>query len=164
MPTVYQAISPQAAKFAATLAPEIVLAQGTNFPVMGLAFDASADEFAYWRWRAIQYGSGNLALDIDWYAATGSSGTVIWDAAISAITPNVDTQDVETDTFAAISSVTDTHIGTTAKQLHRATIAISNLDSLALDDSVMLRLSRDAGDSMAGDAIVVGVTLSYSDS
>lgn len=166
MATVYQQFAPEEAQFLASAFPQIVKALGTNFPVSGLAFDAATDETAYWKWRAIRYGSGNITVDIDWYADTASSGDVIFDAAVAAITPNTDTQDVETKAFATVNSVTDTHLGTTGQRLHRATITISNLDSLADGDVVWLKLNRDAnaaGDTMTGDAIVTNITLSYSD-
>lgn len=166
MATVYHLLSPEAAQPAATLFPEFVLNQGTNFPVSGLAYDAAADEFAYWRLRAAEYGSGNLTLDIEWYADTAVSGDVVWAAAISVLTPNTDSQDIETDAFATANTITDSHLATTGKRLHRATITISNLDSLAADDIVTVQIFRDANnasDTMAGDAVLVAATLSYSD-
>lgn len=159
-------LSPENAQYLASAFPAYVKANGTNFPVSGLAFDAASDEAAFWRFRATAYGSGNLTVGIDWYADTASSGDVIFDASISAITPDTDSQDIETDGLATINSVTDSHLGTTGQRLHRAVITISNLDSLAADDDVTLRLNRDANngsDTMAGDCIVTLVTVSYSD-
>jgi hypothetical protein len=93
---------------------------------------------------------------------------VVWGAQIAAITPNSDSQDVETDAFAAASTVTDSHIGTTAQRVHTCSITISNLDSLASGDLVYLHLYRDASetgtDTLAADANVLSTRLSYSDS
>lgn len=164
MATVYLTFHPDSARFKATGFAAPVVAQGTNFPIAGLAFDAAADEEAYFSFRAINYASGNLTLDLEWYADTGTSGDVIWGCQIAAITPNTDTQDIETDALATVQTVTDTHLGTTGQRLHRATITISNLDSLAADDWVVLRIYRDAdaaGDTMAGDAILALAALSY---
>jgi hypothetical protein len=139
---------------------------GTNFPIGALSFDAASDEACFWVFEAQNYGSGNLTLNIHWYADTASSGDVIFDAQIAAITPNSDTQDIETKAFATANSVTDTHLGTTGQRCHVAVITISNLDSLAAGDLVFLRLNRDANnasDTMAGDAFVTLVSLSYSD-
>lgn len=139
---------------------------GTNFPVRSLAFDAAADEAAFWAFRAANYGSGNLTLKLMWYADTASSGDVIWGAQLAAITPNSDTQDIETDALTTANTVTDTHLGTTGQRLHECSITISNLDSLAADDFVTLRIFRDAdaaGDTMTGDAMLVEAELSYSD-
>lgn len=161
-------LTPQSAVFSTNAArppPNMVLNEGTNFPVFGLAFNGAADEFAYWRFRAIGYTSGNLTLIIAWYADSTTSGDVIWNARIAAITPNTDSQDVETDALATANTVTDAHLGTTAQRLHTATITISNLDSLAADDDVVIEISRDAnaaGDTLNNvDAIVVWAHLNF---
>lgn len=166
MSTVNVYLSPEEAQYLATAFPQYVKNNGTNFPVPGLAFDAASDEAAFWSFIVKNYGSGNLSLDIHWYADTASSGDVIWDAQIACITPDADTQDIETDGLATVQSVTDTHLGTTGQRLHKATIAISNLDTIASGDRLVLRLNRDANngsDTMTGDAIVTGLNLSYSD-
>lgn len=141
---------------------------GTNFPVRCLAFDGgSTDETVYWQTRLPNYGSGNLTLKIMWYADNASSGNVVFGAAIAAITPNTDTQDIETKAFATASTVQDAHLGTTAQRLHECSITISNLDSVAADDWVAIQLYRDASDTvndtLSNDALVVDVELSYSD-
>lgn len=133
----------------------------------GLAFDTALDEYAFFRWRIAGYASGNLTLNLLWYADTASSGNVVWTASIAAITPDTDTQDVETDGLASEATVTDSHLGTTGQRLHVATITISSLDSLANADMVTLRVGRPAAsngsDTMAGDAILVGLEVTYSD-
>lgn len=166
MATVYRELLPEEAVFAASAFPQFDRAAGTNFPVTGLKFDAAATETAYWKVAAFNYGSGNPTLDIIWYADTASSGVVRWEAAIAAITPIADTQDVETKAFATALTIDDTHLGTTGQRLHRASIIISNLDSLAVLDVVWVRVSRlggHANDTMAGDAILAIAWLSYSD-
>ena len=59
-------------------------------------------------------------------------------------------------------------MGTTGQRLHSCDITISNLDSLAALDDLVLRVARDANgtnatDDMAGDAILTKAILSYSD-
>ena len=162
MATVSQQLSPEEAVFLASLFPQYVRNNGTSFPVAGLAFDPIAIEAGFWVFRAYNYGSGSLTLDIEWYADTATTGTVIFDAQIAAITPDADTQDVETKALAAISSFTDTHLGTVGQRLHRAVITLVNLDAIATNDIVWLRLARNGG-TMTGDAIVTLITLSYSD-
>jgi hypothetical protein len=166
---IKQTLLPEEAQFkfvSGAGAPAFAKADGTNFPVTGLAFDAATDEFAYWKFIAQNYGSGNITLNFFWYAFAATSGNVVFDAAIAAVTADIDTTDVETKALAAVNSVTDSHLGTTGKRLHEATITISNLDSLAADDVVWLRFSRDANhasDTMTGDAIVTAVEVIYSD-
>lgn len=168
MATVYQVLSPEEAQFKTTAFPALVATQGTNFPVSALAYDAATDEAAFWKVRAVNYGSGNLTLTLIWYADTASTANVVWEAQIAAITPDSDTQDVETDSLATLNFVQDTHLGTTGQRVHTCAITISNLDSIAANDLVFIRIARDANgtsatDDMAGDAMLLQAVLSYSD-
>ena len=166
MATVPKTFWASEAHFLSSSFPQLKKISGTNFPVPGLYYDASAAENAFWYFVANNYGSGNLTLRIYWYADTASSGDVIWGAQIAAITPNTDTQDVETKSFATANTATDSHLGTTGQREHSVDITISNLDSLAADDYVCLKIYRDAaagGDTMTGDAILVAALLTYSD-
>ena len=166
MASVYRELQPEQASYLGSTFPGYSKVNGTNFPVSGLYFDAAADEAAFWKLQALLYGSGNLTLDLEWYADSATSGVVRWGGAIAAITPDTDSQDVETKAFATETTVDDTHLGTTGQRLHRCTITISNLDSLAAGDVVWLRIRRigsNGADTMTGDAILVKATLSYSD-
>lgn len=163
MADVYQQLDPGAAQFLSTAFPALVK-NGSNFPASGLAYDAAADEAAFWELRAVQYASGNVTVTLDWYADTATSGNIVWAVQLAAITPDTDSQDVETKALATANTVTDSHLGTTGQRLHRATVTVSNLDSLAAEDAVWIRIARDAdnaSDTMTGDAILVGATVSY---
>lgn len=166
MATVYQTFEPGDALLPTTNPAAPTQVQGTNFPVSGLAFDASTEETAFFTFPAINYGSGNVSVELQWYADTASTGGVTFGASLAAITPNTDTQDIETKAFATENAASDTHLGTTGQRLHSFTITVSNLDSLANGDDLTLRLRRvpaDASDTMTGDAIVTRVIVSYSD-
>ena len=166
MATVTQQFTPESAIFPSSTFPAFAKFVGTNFPISVLAYDAGADEAAYWKMRAVRYGSGNLTVDIEWYADTASSGVVRWGVSIAAITPDTDSQDMETKSFATENTFDDTHLGTTGQRLHRATVTVSNLDSLAADDIVIIRLRRigsNGSDTMTGDALMPLFTVSYSD-
>lgn len=155
------AFTPRSSSF-----PAFVKADGSNYPVEGLAFDAGADEAAFVTFMATAYGSGNLTVRFLWYADTASSGNVVWGAAIAAITPDADTQDIETDGLATEATVTDSHLGTTGQRLHTASATVSSLDSIAANDYVTLRIRRlgsNVSDTMANDAILVKVIVEYSD-
>lgn len=165
MATVYQLLEPDSAQYLSSTFPQLVK-NGTNFPVMGLAFNDAADEAAFWRLEVHRYGSGNLTVDIYWYGDTATTNSVVWGAALAAITPETDTQDVETKALATENTVTDTHLGTTAQRLHRATVTVSNLDSLANADAAWLRIRRlgsNGSDTLSGDAIIERVEVSFSD-
>ncbi|MEV8638085.1 hypothetical protein AB0395_41180 [Streptosporangium sp. NPDC051023] len=166
MGTVRHLLSPEEAVLATSSFPAYQRNAGTNFPVTGLAYDASTDERAYFKRRLVNYGSGNLTLSLTWYADTASSGVVRWEAAIACITPDSDSQDAETKSFATAQTVDDTHLGTTGQRVHVCSVTISNLDSAAAGDIVWLRLSRigsNGSDTMTGDAIWLEAELSYSD-
>ena len=167
MATVYQEFSPGEAEFDSANIPQILSIKGTNYPVPGLAFDADGDEEAYFNFMASEYGSGNLTLELEWYADTATSGVVRWGGSIAAITPNTDSQDIETDALDTENTADDTHLGTVGQRVHKASVTISNLDSLAADDRVTLRIRREGShgnDTMAGDAILTRARVSYSDS
>jgi hypothetical protein len=90
----------------------------------------------------------------------------MWGAKIAAITPDTDSQDVETKSLATQQTVTDSHLGTTGQRVHTCSITVSNLDSIAADDLVWLEISRVAAngaDTLTGDAILIHAELTYSD-
>lgn len=165
MATVTQQLDPSAGQFLSAAFPAFVRA-GASFPVVGLAYDAATNEAASWLIRAVNYGTGGVTVHVDWYADAATAGDVVWQAQLAAITPDADTQDVETKALAILNTVTDTHLGTVGQRLHRAIVTVSNLDSLAADDDVWVRIARDANnaaDTMAGDAVLAMATVSYSD-
>mgnify|MGYP001572815021 CR=1 FL=1 len=83
-------------------------------------------------------------------------------AAIAAATAG-DAQSVETDGLATATTATTTVNGT-ARGPNETSVTISNLDSIAAGDWVCIKFYRDAdADNMAGDASLVGLALSYSD-
>lgn len=168
MATVRQYLAPEEAQFLSTAFPAFKVTPGTNFPVSGLAYDGAGAtaERAYWKFEPISYGSGSITCDILFYNDSAAAGAAVWETALAAITPETDSQDVETKGFATAQQVTKTHPGTTAQRLQRATVTISNLDSIAAGDEAWLRISRlpaDAGDTSTADMILTSVRLSYSD-
>lgn len=166
MATVKIPFQPEEAQFLAANFPAYTKTNGTNFPVSVLAFDAATKETAFWKFKANNYGSGNLTLVIRWTADTATANDVIWGAQIAAITPDTDSTDCTTKSLATANTVTDTHLGTTARRIMTCSITISNLDSIAANDTVWLAVYRDAaagGDTMTGDAWLIEMCLEYSD-
>ena len=167
MATVTYPLSVGALIPSATVPPELVRLEGTNFPEFGYAFaDATNDEIVFTERLMIpNYGSGNVSVLIDFRSRTGqTTGAVVWGAALSVLTPG-DAQSVATDAFATENTQTTT-INGTASGLTRSTVTVSNLDSLAANDSLVLRIARrqsNGADTMTGDAIIEGITLQYSD-
>lgn len=166
MATTKHVLTPRDALLPAANYAQYKFVNGTNFPVESLAFDASTEETVYFQFPALSYGSGNLTIRIQWYADTASSGGVVFGCSLQALTPNTDTQDIETDAFATETTGSDTHLGTTGQRLHEMTVTVSNLDSLAVGDWCTLRLARkvsDGSDDMTGDCLVTEVIVEYSD-
>ena len=90
---------------------------------------------------------------------------MVWGVSLAAITPNTDTQDVETKAFDTEETVADTHLGTTGQRLHSIALTLTETDAVAAGDDVTLRLARkvaDASDTMTGDAQVTAVIVEYS--
>jgi len=165
MATVKQLLQPEEAQYQSATFPQFIK-EGTNFPVSSLAFDAATKESAFWKLKAINYGSGNLTLVIRWAGDSATSGDVIWGSQIACVTPDTDTQDVTTKTLATAQTVTDTHLGTIAKRVMTCTIIITSLDSITANDDLFITIYRDAaagGDTMTGDAKLIEAELSYSD-
>lgn len=143
-----------------------VRANGSSLPVYGLAFDDTTSESCFFRILPKGYGSGNLTLVLYWYADTDTNTGhgCVWEAALEALTPG-DAQNIETDAFATAQNATGNPSGT-SNGLVSTTITITNLDSIAADDYVTVRIARlpaNGADDMTGDAILVAASLSYSD-
>lgn len=167
MATVSTILSPKHADFDPNITgPQIRRVNGTNFSRVVAAFDATTKEMFFFQLAAIRYGTGSLTLKIRWTAASATSGNVVWEAKLAAITPDSDSGAVASKAFATALTVTDAHLGTTAERLHEATITISNLDSLANNDYIVLGFARDASngsDTMSGDAWLEQLILEWSD-
>lgn len=168
MATVTHLLLPEEAQFLATAFPQYLKTNGTSFPVSGLAYDATTDEAAFWKFVASNYGSGNLTLTLFWYADTATSASVVWEAQLASFTPDADAVDIEVKSLATLNFVSDTHLGTIGQRVHQCAITISNLDSLAPNDVCHLRIARDANgtsgtDDLTGDCVLVMATLAYSD-
>lgn len=138
--------------------------EGTNFNVEALMFDAASDEATAVGLDLVGYTGGNLTVSVVWYADTATSGDVVWGCSLAAITPNTDSQDVATKTFATETTATDSHLGTTAQRVHTVDVTVSNLDNVVNGDLNYLRVRRvgsSGSDTMTGDAGLIKVVVAY---
>lgn len=127
-----------------------------------LAFDAATEEWASWSFRMPADYSSSPVCKVQYKMASATSGDVIWVAQLAAVTDG-DATDVDAKAFAAANSATVTVPGT-AGHLDEASITMTNADSVAAGDFVVLRVARDAdaaGDTATGDAELVAVALTY---
>lgn len=163
MATLAQTFDPKAANLFSTGMPELVLENGTSIPESGYAFDDTAPEQIFIVLGADFYLSGNLIVDYDWYSRAGNTaGSAVLGVQIAALSAG-DAQSVLTDALATAQTTTSL-VNSTARGLQRATVTVTNLDSLAIDDRIQMRIYRDAaagGDTLAGDVIITKIRVAY---
>lgn len=163
MATIEQSFDLKAANLFTTGIPTLVLANGTNFPLSGYAFNDTTLNAVYINLNAIYYLSGNLTVTVEWYSAAGNiTGNVMWGIQIGAVTSG-DPQSLLTKALATAQTNASTVNGT-ASGLRDGIVTVTNLDSLAAGDWVQVRLYRDAadvGDTMAGDAVATILKVAY---
>lgn len=127
-----------------------------------LLFDAATNEHAFFSFRMpTDYASGPV-LKLQW-GANATTGNVVWEARIGAITP-ADADTPNEHSLAAANSATTGVNTTEARRLIETSITLTNADSLAAGDLVMLLVKRDAGnasDTCSVDAELSAVTLEY---
>jgi hypothetical protein len=168
MSTGIVTLNPGAAIFpdgtASNLAPQLARVKssaGAPMPYFyQLNFDAAQREQVSWQFVMPPNYLNTPIVKVQYKMLSATSGNVIWDSRIAAVTPG-DATDVDAKAFAAANSVTDTVPGT-AGHMKEASVTMTNADSLTAGDFVIVYLARDgATDTAAGDAEVLSVTLSY---
>lgn len=129
-----------------------------------LAFDASTDEMCMWAFRMpVNYASAPV-LKIQYKMASATSGAVRFEGRIAAVSDG-DAQDIDANGFDSTNSAGVTVPGT-AGYLDEISITLTNADSVAAGDFVIVWLNRDANgttgtDDAAGDCEVIAVALEY---
>ena len=117
-----------------------------------LDFDADTDESAIFKSVMPQnYAAGGITIVIHYTMSTATSGTVRLDAAIERL--DVDGPDIDSDSFAAVQSVTATVPGV-AGDPGSATITMTSggqMDSLAKGDMYRIKITRDADNGSSLD-------------
>ena len=127
-----------------------------------LLYDAASEEWALWQLRMPDDYASTPVAKLQWLAASATSGAVVWDVRISATTP-ADSTDVDAQDFASANTAT-TAVPGTAGYLAETTVTLTNADSLAAGDFVVLRVARaatDGSDTAAGDVELLAVAISY---
>ena len=160
--------------FSTVQPPEVVQDNGTNFPLMSLAFDGAGStiEGCFFEVFAAAYGASNpnVVIKVEWIPAAnpGATQAVVFQAALAAITPG-DNQSRLTDAFATAVAASAVNVTTTdSGKPHESTITISgaSLDGLAPGDSLTVKLFRDptnGSDTYTNDAKVTLVQIEWSD-
>lgn len=126
------------------------------------AFDASTKEQVTWSFRMPANYASAPVLKVQYKMASATSNAVVFDARIGAVSDG-DSTDVDAKAFGSANTTTVTVPGT-AGFIDEASITMTNADSLAAGDLVLLYLSRDAAngsDTATGDCEVIAVSLEY---
>jgi len=128
-----------------------------------LDFDAATNESTLWAdVLPRNYAGGGLTVTVCWMSTGATSGDVVWQGQFER--HQDETDDLDSDSFAAAQSATGTAAGTNgAVQYTGITFtAGAQMDSLAAGEHFRFKLIRnaaDAADTMAGDAEVLSVEI-----
>jgi hypothetical protein len=131
-----------------------------------LDFDADTDESAVWTGiLPYEYAGNGLTVYIHWMATsdTNAAHKCRWDVSIERCAEN--DLDLDSDSFAAVQSVTGNPNATSGKVTVSSIVFTSGaqMDSLVAGELFRLKLTRDANhvsdDDMTGDAEVLEVVV-----
>jgi hypothetical protein len=126
-------------------------------------FDATTREQLMWTFRMpADYASAPVVV-AQFAMTSATTGNVILEARIAAITPG-DATDIDTKAFAAANTSATTAVAATAGFVKEISITMTNADSLAAGDQVTLYLARDAAnasDTATGDLELISAALTY---
>jgi hypothetical protein len=126
------------------------------------AFDASTEEQIMWSFRMPADYASAPVLRVQYKMTSATTGGVAFEARLAAVSDG-DATDVDAKAFAAANVGTATVPGT-AGHIDEVTVTMTNADSLAAGDFVVVYLNRDpahASDTATGDCEVIGVSLLY---
>lgn len=127
-------------------------------------FDAANLEQLMWQFRMPDDYASAPVLSIQFKMASAVTGNVILLGRIAAITAG-DATDADAKAFGTVNTSAATAVpATTAGKIGEVDLALTNADSVAAGDFVVLWFARDGAsgsDTAAGDLELVACTLSY---
>lgn len=125
-------------------------------------FDANTDEFVLTSFVMPANYVGSPVLKVYYKCTNATSGTAAFEAQMSAVSDG-DAADVDADALAAVNAGSATVPGTTGYP-DVISITMTNADSVAAGDHVVVSLNRDiSADSVANDLEVFNAVLQYAD-
>lgn len=128
-----------------------------------LLFDASTQEWAYWSFQMPGDYASAPVLRFTYKMASATSGNLILAGTIAAQSDG-DSADVDAIASDTVNTSSAVAVPGTAGHIDTQTLALTNADSLAANDFVVVGFSRDAdngSDTATGDLELVGLTLEY---
>lgn len=125
-----------------------------------LAFDTTtAESVVFHEVLSNDYAAGDIVVDIDWVAASATTGGVTWGVEFERIADSG--TDIDSDSFASQQTGNSDTNGTSGIVTRTSiTLSQAQADSVAAGDAFRLRLQRvtgDGDDDMSGDAQVLRV-------
>lgn len=130
------------------------------------AYDAATKEQLTWSFRMpANYASGPT-LKVTYKMASATTGGVVIEGRVAAISPG-DATDADAKGFGSANTSSTSTVPGTAGYEAEISLTLSNADSLAAGDHVVIYLARDpaaGGDTATGDMEVVGVNLDFTTS
>jgi len=123
-----------------------------------IAFDDTVAENVLFSYFVPEnYIGGDINIDIDWVAATATTGGVTWGIEIERNAPGG--TDIDSDSFATQQTGTSTTNGTSGI-ITRTTITLTQAqaDAISASNAYRMRIQRvvgDGGDDMTGDAQII---------
>lgn len=127
------------------------------------AFDASTKEQVMWSFRMPADYSSAPVLRVQYKMASATTGNVIIEGRLAAVSDG-DATDVDAKAFAAANTSSATAVPGTAGHIDDISLTLTNADSVAAGDFVVVYLARDAAnasDTATGDMEVVAASLLY---
>lgn len=126
-----------------------------------ILFDDTTAEGIYWVFRMPSDYSSSPVLKLVYTMVSAVSGTIEFEASIWAIS---DGEDGDTESYDTVNNGSET-VPATAGLTSDLSITLTNADSLAAGDLVVVRLFRDAddatNDTATGDLELRAATLEY---
>lgn len=131
---------------------------------MQLAADASTKEMVMTdKWRMPDDYASGPTLKVSGKMTSATTGNVILEGRLYAITPG-DATDADAKGFAAANTSSATAVPGTAGYVFEVSFALTNADSVAAGDQVILYVARDAAnasDTATGDMEFETISLVY---
>lgn len=125
-------------------------------------FDASTQEHLYWAFRMPGDYASAPVVKVQYKMASATSGTFGILVRLAAVSDG-DATDVDAKAMGTVNTVTAVTVPGTAGYLDEISSGtLSNTDSLAAGDYVILMIARDVtNDTATGDAEVIAAVLEY---
>lgn len=125
-----------------------------------LLFDGTTDELISWHFRLPADYSSGLTIYVQYSMASATTNVI---AIRTEVMATADTEDVDTDNFAAVEASADDTVPGTAGLMGEVSDALTT-PTLAAGDYIALRLGREnatSGTNATGDMEVWAVSLEY---